>query len=293
MAVLPNRFLLKLDALQEIFNIYQHPLGVLRLTVEAGESLGKAKDGKGFLGKLVHDEADPYVKVKVASETFKTKTIQNNRSPTWNETNDFIVSDYEQNIEFDINDSDTTSDDDIGVGNVTIKKLLLTDGGREVIALTHQDQPTEGKLAVSGKFFNFVPDTTSFNEQGTGLVGLMTILIGSIRGLKGDRTKIKPSVKVEWGDKTTFRTGIKTDAPGMDMENPAWDVVFTVPLKAGMIPGPPVRFCILDGENEVSALNVPLDAVLQAPNLQLQVAFPLGDSKLRAGIWLRGLQAAA
>lgn len=292
MAVLPNRFLVKLDATNDYFKTYQHPLGVIRLTVESGANFGEEKHTKNFLKKLVHDTPDCYVLVNAAGEPeWRTKTVKNDRHPEWNQQSDFMVASLDQAIEFDVNDSDTAADDDIGVASTTVKELLRS-GGRQELTLFHNEAETPGKLTVAGKFFSFVPDAASLSDSSPGTVGLLSVLIASVLGIPGKRDELKPSVRVTWGDKT-LRTVIKTDAPGADMENPSFDQAFKIPITAGMVPGAPVRIALLNGEEEMGAVEVPLDDVLAAPGLALQKGFEVGSGvTIRAGLWLRGVKAA-
>ncbi|KAK4216430.1 hypothetical protein QBC37DRAFT_90497 [Rhypophila decipiens] len=291
MVVLPNRFLVKLDANNDWFKTYQHPIGVLRLTVESGSELGQDKEGKSFFKKLVHDEPDCFVKVLVSAEQqWRTKTIQNNRHPEWNETNDFVVSDYEQQVELDVDDDDTASDDDIGVGAITVKKLLL-DGGRQELGLSHKEAPIPGKIKLSSRFLGFVPDASSLSSEEPGIHGLLTILVASALGIPGRREELKPSVAVTWGS-NKFRTAIKTDIPGSDVQNPSFDQAFRIPLQAGALTGAaPVRIALMDGTTETGAIEVKLEDVLAAPDLVLQKDFAIGGGDgpvVRAAIVLRG-----
>jgi hypothetical protein len=289
-AVLPNRFLVKIDPSNDFFRTYQHPEGVLRLSVVSGTNLGRSKEGKSFLKKLVHDEPDCYAKVAVSAEAeWQTATAKNSRNPTWNETRDFVISDYDQIIGVDVNDDDTANtDDDIGLATTTVKKLLLS-GGRQELPLTHKGVATDGSVVIAGEMFKFVPRPDSFGEEGPGIHGMMTVLVASAFGIQGRREQLKPSVKIEWGTHGNFRTAIKQDAPGSDVQNPSWDQAFRIPILAHMIPGPPVRITLMDGEQERGSVHVPLDEVLAAQNMQLEKFFEVSDgATVRAGIWLRG-----
>jgi len=293
MLVLPNRFLVKLDAANDFFKTYQHPLGVLRLKVESGSNFGEEKKSKNFLKKLVHDVPDCYVLVNLSAEDeWRTKTVMNNHHPEWNQERDLLVASLDQSIEFDAKDSDTASDDDIGLASTTVRELLRL-GGRQELPLFHNEQETASKLTVSAKYLQFVPDPASLSDaSGSGTVGLLSVLIASVLGIPGKREELKPSVKVTWGDKT-FRTVIKADAPGTDIENPSYDQAFNIPVTAGMVPGPPVRIALMDAETEVGAAEVSLEDVLAAPGLALQKGLDVGNgATIRAGVWLRGVQAA-
>jgi Ca2+-dependent lipid-binding protein len=294
MAVLPNRFLVKLDPANDFFKTYQHPLGVLRLTVESGSNFGEELgQTRNFLKKLVHDVPDCFVDVNVAGgPEWRTKTVKNNHHPEWNETQDFLVADHDQAIEVDVKDDDTASDDDIGLAATTVKQLLLA-GGRQELRLVHKQEQTDGKLALSGKFHRFVPDAASLSGTEDGVLGLVTVLVASVRGITGRREDLKPSVKVEWGDQL-FRTAVKTDAPGTDIENPSFDRGFQFPVKSGMVGGgAPVKITLMDAENETGSVAVELDEVLGAEGMKLEKDFDVGHGvTVRAGIWLRGTKLA-
>ncbi|KAM7190053.1 hypothetical protein V8F20_009886 [Naviculisporaceae sp. PSN 640] len=293
MAVLPNRFLVKLDASNDWFKTYQHPVGVLRLTVESGSHLGEDKEGKSFLKKLVHDVPDCFVKVLVSAEQeWRTKTVKNSRHPEWNETHDFIISDHDQQIELDVDDDDTASDDDIGVAAITVKKLLLN-GGRQELSLSHKEQPSEGKVKLSAKFFRFVPEASSLNSQEPGTHGLLTVLIASALGISGQRQELKPSVAVSWGA-NKFSTAVKTDGPGADVQNPSFDQAFRVPLQAGSLAdAAPVRITLMNGTTETGSVDVKLEDVLASPDLTLQKDFAIDGGNgavVRAAVVIRGTQ---
>ncbi|KAK4455180.1 hypothetical protein QBC34DRAFT_288899 [Podospora aff. communis PSN243] len=299
MAILPNRFLLKLDPANDYYRTYLHPLGVLRVTVESAEHLGEEKEGKSFLKRLVHDEPDCFVKLKLSAEPeWQTKTVKNHRHPEWNETHDIMVYDYDQILEADVQDQDTaTGNDDIGVGKIAVKDLLLQ-GGRHVLSLTHNGQPTDGKLTIRGEFHQFVPDATSLTSAdaasgGGQILGLMSVLIASVRNLSGPREQLKPSVRVYWGDAKPQQTGVKSDCPGFDIQNPGFDQALKFPLLSGMVPGPPVRIVLVNGQGtdevEVGEAQVSLDEVLAAQDMKVQRDFDVGNGVIvKAAVWLRG-----
>lgn len=109
MAVLPNRYLVKLDGTTDFFKTYLPHLGVLRLTVTEGHNLAlpkKNKDGSagspsklsGLLAKVgIKDLPDCYCNVNVGAEgEWRTSTKKNAHDPEWNETHDFLVADHDQ-----------------------------------------------------------------------------------------------------------------------------------------------------------------------------------------------------
>ncbi|KAI1052620.1 hypothetical protein LB507_009900 [Fusarium sp. FIESC RH6] len=299
MAVLPNRFLVKLDNSNDYFKTFQPHLGVLRLTVEgATEITGEKKSGaKKLLQKIIKDVPDCYCDVNVGAEgEWRTETIKNKHDPQWNETHDFLVTDYDQQITIDINDEDLGGDDDIGIATTTVKELLLNKG-TQTLGLTHKGQHLETKVTIHGKFFNFVGETNSISanqSQNEGeICGLATVLIASVNGLNGNRDELKPSVKVTWGDKE-FVTPVKSYSPGTDIFNPSFDTAFRFPVTAEQLSNPSAfRLVLQNGANEQGSVDVPFNSVSGAEGMVREEEFDVGSGvTVRARVAVRGLQMA-
>ena len=300
MAVLPNRFLVKLDANNDYFKTYQHHVGVLRVTVEKATGIsGPKKSGaKRLLQKIVKDVPDCYCKVNVGADkdVWRTSTVKNKLEPAWNETHDFLVMDHEQVLAVDVNDEDLGGDDDIGVAAITVKQLLLA-GSTQELALSHDGQPTAAKVGLRAQFYKLVPDAASFSNADHGadgrLCGLATVLVGSALGLQGDRDKLNPSVRVTWADQT-FATAAKTYSPGVDIFNPSFDQAFNIPVTAAAASkAAAFRVSLLSGKDEAGGVDIPFADVLDAPGLTLEQKFDVGSGAVvRACIALRGIQLA-
>ncbi|KAM0421483.1 hypothetical protein ACHAPT_010656 [Fusarium lateritium] len=298
MAVLPNRFLVKLDASNDYFKTFQHHLGVIRLTVGTATGItGPKKSGaKRLFEKLVKDVPDCYCQVNVGAEgEWRTSTQKNKHDPEWNETHDFLVTDYDQCVTFDVNDDDLGSDDDIGIASTTVKQILLA-GGTQELSLVHKGQPTESTLTVHAKFYNFVGESNTISaaeSQSEGeICGLATVLIAGVAGLTGQRDELNPSVKVSWGDKE-FATPGKTYSPGTDIFNPAFDTAFRFPVTADILADPPsFKLTLMNGTEESGTYEVPYASVADAPGMDLEQEFDVGSAAVRARVSLRGLQLA-
>ena len=299
MAVLPNRFLVKLDNSNDYFKTFQPHLGVLRLTVEgATEITGEKKSGaKKLLQKIIKDVPDCYCDVNVGAEgEWRTETIKNKHDPQWNETHDFLVTDYDQQITIDINDEDLGGDDDIGIATTTVKELLLNKG-TQTLGLTHKGEHLETKVTIHGKFFNLVGETNSIStnqSQNEGdICGLATVLIASVSGLNGNRDELKPSVKATWGDKE-FVTPVKSYSPGTDIFNPSFDTAFRFPVTAEQLSNPSAfRLVLQNGANEQGSVDIPFDSVSGAEGMHREEEFDVGSGvTIRARVAVRGLQMA-
>lgn len=299
MAVLPNRYLVKLDSNNDYFKTYLPHLGALRLTVEraTGISCPEKTGAKRLLAKIVKDVPDCYCKVNVgAEEEWRTSVRKNDTDPEWNETHDFLVADYEQRIFIDVQDDDLGDDDDIGIATITVKDILLGGGSRE-LELTHKGEPTGARVTVHARFHHFVDDAgaiTSTQSDNEGqIVGLATVLIASALGLPGQRDELNPSIKVTWGGKE-FRTAAKSYSPGTDIFNPSFDQAFRIPVTADLLADPgSFKIALLNKNDETGAVEVPFEDVLQSPGLVKEESFEVGyGASVRASISLRGLQPA-
>ncbi|KAK1966194.1 C2 domain-containing protein [Colletotrichum sublineola] len=299
MAVLPNRYLVKLDSNNDYFRTYLPHVGALRLTVERaiGISGPKKSGAKRLLAKIVKDIPDCYCKVNVGAEDeWRTTTKKNDHDPEWNETHDFLVADHDQNIFIDVQDDDLGGDDDIGVATTTVKDILLN-GGSQELDLTHKGEPTDAKIIVHAKFFNFVDDagviTSTQSESEGQIVGLATVLIASALGLQGQRDELNPSIKVTWGAKE-FHTAAKSYSPGTDIFNPSFDQAFRIPVTADLIANPAnFKISLMNKTSETGSVEIPFQDVLRAPGLVREDSFDVGSgATVRAMISLRGLQPA-
>jgi Ca2+-dependent lipid-binding protein len=298
MAVLPNRYLVKLDSNNDYFKTYLPHLGALRVTVEkaTNTSIPKEHGARGFLNKIIKDVPDCYCKVRVGAGEWRTSIKKNDYHPEWNETHDFLVEDDDQRIFVEIFDDDFGSDDDIGLGSITVKELLLA-GGTQELDLVHKGTPTDAKVIISAKFYHLVDDasliTSAEGDYEGPIVGLATVLIAGALGLQGQRDELNPSVKVEWGA-TSFCTATKSYSPGMDIFNPSFDQAFQIPLTADVLANPGnFKIALLNRELETGSVEIPFEDVLQAPGLVKEESFDMGSGAVvRASISLRGLQLA-
>lgn len=307
MAVLPNRYLVKLDSTCDFFKAYLPHIGILRLTVERGAHLDVPKKSGGASGKIsgllskvgLRDVPDCFAKVAVGAEsTFRTKTIEDSRDPEWNETHDFLVADMDQNIVIDVDDADPGSDDDIGVATISIKKLLLG-GGSQELPLVHKARPVQdASVTIRAQFFDLVSNPGALSAQGEGqVVGLATVLIASALNLQGQRDELKPNVKVIFGadPKNTFTTGTKTYSPGTDIFNPNFDQAFNIPITQELLANPPgFEIVMMNGKEEkVGAVELPFEEVLNSEGSVKQGEFDIGGGvRIKAQISIRTLQLA-
>jgi Ca2+-dependent lipid-binding protein len=296
MATLPNRFLVTLDAKNDYFKTYLPPIGVMRITVEkasgfAEESTGKAKK---LFAKLTRAAPDCYAKVELGAEPmWQTTTKDNTTNPSWNETHDFVVSDFFQCIKVHVFDKDVNGDDEVGLGVTTVEEILRN-GGRQELALEAKSESSGGKVLIAAEYFKLEADGgksfSSSSHSGDGCMsGIASVLVAGAYGIQGQREQLKPSVKVTWGSEHTFQTAIQTDAPGTDINNPSFNQNFRIPItaKSG---SQSFHIALFNGEQEIGAVDVPFADVQNAPDMKIQDRFDVGGGQsVRASISLKGL----
>ncbi|XMA09885.1 hypothetical protein WAI453_002676 [Rhynchosporium graminicola] len=297
MLVMPNRIMVKLDATSDYFKTQLYPIGILRLKVEKASDFAEEKTSTSskLFSKLTRASPDTYCKVALgAEEPWKTSTKNNTTNPAWGETHDFVVTDLNQSITIDLRDHDVGSDDDIGLAVTTVKDLLSA-GGQQELTMVHKDQPVNGKINISSKFYHFAADHSSLtasDHSGEGLLsGLASVLVAGAFDIPGRREEVTPSVVVSWGEKHRFQTAVKTDAPGTDISNPSFDQTFRIPITADMMGSgaQSFRIALMNGKAEIGAVDIPLEDVKNAPDMILQDRFDVGGAKVRASICLRGI----
>jgi Ca2+-dependent lipid-binding protein len=307
MLVLPNRLMIKLDAANDYFKTYQHHLGVLRLTIEQATGIKGERSGKmgRLLDKVMKDIPDCYCKVNVGAEKdiWRTKVLKNTIDPVWNETHDFLVMDHDQAVSIDVLDKDLAGDDNLGIAMTPVKQLLLSNNGTEELTLVKGGKSTDVKLKVKAQWLEFVPNKTSFSgaeaeaeEKAVSgrIAGLVTVLVANVHGLTGDKTKLHPSVKVQWGAKHEFQTAVMSYSAGVDIFNPGFDTAFRIPINAADLAGTPASFKItlMNAKTESGSVEVPFADVLAAPNMTKEDVFKVGSdgATVKASIWVRGTE---
>lgn len=297
--VLPNRLLVKMDPANDYFKCYQPQLGVLRLTCVSGRGFVTPK---GFF----KDVPDIYCKIRMgASQPWSTATKNNDQTPEWIETKDFLLSDVEQFIAVDALDDDLVGDDEIGSGSISLKSLV-EQGKTADVKLFVKDKKNKEKvdtgasITFKAEIFNFVPDIASFemseHKKENLTVGLATIIVAGAKDVPGARKEIAPNVKINFA-KSEFTTLMVTDVPGMDPNNPMFDMAVRIPLTAAITAAPSdFTFTLLDKKSKLGTVVIPYDTVIKAPGL----CFSSEDSpdlfkvdngaSLQASITIRGIK---
>ena len=155
--------------------------GMLQIKIVRCKNL-RNKDGmRGIHGKLPvpkfldRDVSDPYVIVSAVSNNdycqtrlAKTRVIDNNLNPEWNEVFYLNVCHYVTELEFKVNDKDLTSSEILGIHILPVGRLLATDeetGQHQRVALHRvvdlDDKPKHGSLEY---FVEYIPKAVLLDQ---------------------------------------------------------------------------------------------------------------------------------
>lgn len=290
--VLPNRLLFKLDPSSSWYDIYQGPIGILRLTVESG-------DGFKIPKQFFKDIPDVFCKVRVgAQDRWKTSVIKNSVTPEWNETKDFLLTDHDQKIHLIAYDSDfTTRDDCLGEASVTVGKLLLLEGRTKKLSLVTDNIDGGAKIRISAQVLPLIQDQTSLDDPEFGgedrYCGLVTVLISRVQNLPVSREEAASCVKVDmFGE--SFSTMVVKDSPPIDPLNPIFDKTFVAALSQEMVQeAPDIVFTLVNHRTKLGVISVPFSDVRGADGGVFDLDSPLGNGAvIHARVKVHGVKPA-
>ncbi|TSZ54736.1 Extended synaptotagmin-1 [Bagarius yarrelli] len=96
--------------------------GVLRIHLLEAENL-IAKDN--HMGGMVKGKSDPYVKVNIGNNTFKSHVIKENLNPTWNEMYELVLTpESVSEVFLEVFDKDIDKDDFLGRCHISLQEII-------------------------------------------------------------------------------------------------------------------------------------------------------------------------
>jgi len=138
----------------DVFRVIRpRPIGVLRVTLQ--EATGLRAADMTFLGPLLSGKSDPYVKLRLGSQEWRSKTISKTLKPKWTDAEtDFLINVYEdQELCIDVYDEDMASKDDFLGGKVVgvASLVVMNDMWLE---LEDEDDPSPcGKIRFTVEYY--------------------------------------------------------------------------------------------------------------------------------------------
>ncbi|KAM7063454.1 extended synaptotagmin-3 [Molossus nigricans] len=296
--VLPNRVTVPVKKGLDVTNVrFPLPCGVIRVHLLEAQKLAQMDHFLGIRGK-----SDPYAKVSIGLQHFRSKTIYKNLNPTWNEVFEFIV--YEvpgQDLEVDLYDEDTDRDDFLGSLQICLGDVMTNRVVDEWFVL---NDISSGRLHLRLEWLSLIADPEALTDDHAGLSTAILVVFldsacnlprnpfdylnGEYRAKKLSRcAKNKVSrdpssyVKLSVGKKTCMS---KTCPHSKD---PVWSQAFSffVNNAASEL----LHLKVLDDDQEyaLGVLELPLCQILPYPDLTLEQRFQLDHSGLDSLISMR------
>ncbi|XP_003931019.1 extended synaptotagmin-3 isoform X2 [Saimiri boliviensis] len=296
--VLPNRVTVPVKKGLDLTNLrFPLPCGVIRVHLLEAEKLAQKDNFLGLRGK-----SDPYAKVSIGLQHFRSRTIYRNLDPTWNEVFEFMV--YEvpgQDLEVDLYDEDTDRDDFLGSLQICLGDVMTNRVVDEWFVL---NDTTSGRLHLRLEWLSLLTDQEPLTEEHGGLSTAILIVFlesacnlprnpfdylnGEYRAKKLSRfarNKVSrdPSsyVKLSVGKKT------HTSKTCPHSKDPVWSQVFSFFVHS--VATEQLHLKVLDDDQEyaLGMLEVPLCQILPYADLTLEQRFQLDHSGLDSLISMR------
>uniref|UniRef100_A0A8C9CA87 Extended synaptotagmin-3 n=1 Tax=Phocoena sinus TaxID=42100 RepID=A0A8C9CA87_PHOSS len=296
--VLPNRVTVPVKKGLDLTNLrFPLPCGVIRAHLLEGEKLAQKDNFLGLRGK-----SDPYAKVSIGLQHFRSRTIYKNLNPTWNEVFEFIVHEVPgQDLVVDLYDEDPDKDDFLGSLQICLGDVMTNRVVDEWFVLK---DTTSGQLHLRLEWLSLITDPEAvIEDHGSFSTAILVVFLESACNLprnpfdylngeyqakklsKCARNKVSrdPSsyVKLSVGKKTHLS---KTCRHSKD---PVWSQVFSFFVRN--VATEQLHLKVLDDDREcaLGVLEFPLCQILPYADLTLEQRFQLDHSGLDSLISMR------
>eukprot|EP00069_Balaena_mysticetus_P017175 bmy_10297T0 len=296
--VLPNRVTVPVKKGLDLTNLrFPLPCGVIRVHLLEAEKLAQKDNFLGHQGK-----SDPYAKVSIGLQHFRSRTIHKNLNPTWNEVFEFTV--YEvpgQDLEVDLYDEDPDKDDFLGSLQICLGDVMTNRVVDEWFALK---DTTSGQLHLRLEWLSLITDPEAVMEDhGSFSTAILVVFLESACNLPRNpfdylngeyqakkisrfaRNKVSrdPSsyVKLSVGKKT------HVSKTCLHSKDPVWSQVFS--FFVHNVAAEQLHLKVLDDDQEcaLGVLEFPLCQILPCADLTLEQRFQLDHSGLDSLISMR------
>ncbi|XP_053499234.1 extended synaptotagmin-1 [Ictalurus furcatus] len=290
--VLPNRLTIPLVADLHLAQLRSPlPRGIVRIHLVEAENLA-AKDN--FMKGVIAGKSDPYAVLRVGTQTFTSRHVDNNLNPQWREMYEVIVHEVPgQELEVEIFDKDPDQDDflgrikmDLGI----VKKARVLDEW-----FTLNDTPT-GKVHLKLEWLSLLPSAerltevlqknqniTTFGKTDPPSAAILTVYLDRAQDLPMKKGNKDPSPLVQLSVQDTT----KESRTSYGTSNPVWEEAFTFfihdPRKQDL------DIQVKDDDRSVSLgnLSIPLSRLLSVAELSMDQWFQLEDAGPASRIYLK------
>ncbi|XP_056605530.1 extended synaptotagmin-2 isoform X2 [Triplophysa dalaica] len=304
--VLPNRITVPLIGEVKLEQLrFPMPKGVLRINFLEAQNL-EAKDT--YLGGLIRRKSDPYGRLLVCNQNFRSKTIKACLEPKWNEVYEALVYEHSgQYLEIELFDADPDKDDFLGSLMINLSELYEE---QKVDKWFDLEEVATGKLHLRLEWLSLYPSAEKLDQVMRTIrkndnlsSALLVVYLDSARnlpispldfnpdgpkppykGLKsGKKVSIDPNpfVKLTVGQ-TTHKSKVKYKT-----SDPLWDDAFSFLINDPLTQKLEVEVRDSKLKCTLGSVVVPLASLLQEVDMTLNQHFPLQSSGPRSTLKLK------
>ncbi|XP_075407615.1 extended synaptotagmin-1 isoform X2 [Tenrec ecaudatus] len=288
--VLPNRLLVPLvPNLQDVAQLRSPlPRGIIRIHLLAARGLSSKDE---YVKGLIEGKSDPYALVRVGTQTFCSRVIDEELNPQWKETYEVMVHEVPgQEIEVEVFDKDPDKDDFLGRMKLDVGKVLQAG----VLDHWFPLQGGQGQVHLRLEWLSLLPDAgkleqvlqwnrgvSSRPEPPSAAILVVYLDRAQELPLKKGNKEPNPMVQLSVQDVTQESKAVYST------NCPVWEEAF--------------RFFLQDPRNQeldvqvkddsrtltLGALTLPLARLLTAPELTLDQWFQLSSSGPSSRLYMK------
>ncbi|XP_073708690.1 extended synaptotagmin-1-like [Garra rufa] len=204
--------------------------GMLRIHLVEGQNL-VAKDN--MMGGMVKGKSDPYVKIQIGGETFKSQVIKENLNPVWNEMYEVVLTQLPgQELTLEVFDRDMDMKDDfMGRLKMNLSDIIssqyinewftLSDVKRGRVHLTLEWLPTETQPEKLEQVLQY-QSKSSYLNKAVPTAALLFVYVERAHELPLKKSGKEPKVGAELILRGTSRKTTVSDRSS----SPQWDEAF-------------------------------------------------------------------
>ncbi|XP_029062285.1 extended synaptotagmin-1 isoform X3 [Monodon monoceros] len=288
--VLPNRLLVPLvPDLQDAAQLRSPlPRGIIRIHLLAARGLSsKDKYVKG----LIEGKSDPYALVRVGTQTFCSRVIDEELNPQWGETYEVMVHEVPgQEIEVEVFDKDPDKDDFLGRMKLDVGKVLQAGVMDEWFPL----QSGQGQVHLRLEWLSLLPDAEKLEQvlqwnRGVSSqpeppsAAILVVYLDRAQDLplkKGNKEP-NPMVQLSIQDVTQESKAV------YNTNCPVWEEAFRFFLQDPRSQELDVQVKDDSRALTLGALTLPLARLLTAPELTLDQWFQLSSSGPNSRLYMK------
>ncbi|KAH7731441.1 C2 domain-containing protein [Aphelenchoides avenae] len=271
LCVLPNKIVVPLAPDVDVTKLYfPEPDGVIRLKIVEARNL-ENKDVSMLLRK---DRSDPYCEVRVGSQLYRTRTIDNDLNPVFNEYFEAVVDQASgQKLRIELFDEDRASADE-ELGRLTVPLESVRQAG-VIDRWFHLEACKHGELHIKLAWFNLSSDEKYLTQQSWEAEwqsadkpvhpAMLMVFVDNVSELPYPKANLEPSpfVEVKLG-RVAQRTPVQ-----LKTVNPLYQSKFIFFVKQPE--GQELKLTAIDDgtRRTLGELSIPLLSVMKEPKMEM------------------------